>query len=162
VVVISDSVALIGLSSIGALDLLRQLYGTVIIPTAVYQEIVIAGAGKPGSQAIATANWIQQRAVRRKRFADRLQKLVGLGQGESEAIALAQEIKADLILLDDAKARRYALQQQLSFTGLVGVLLAAKQLGLFPFVRPYLNALIAAGIFIDPTLYRHALNLAGE
>jgi hypothetical protein len=58
-IVISDSVALIGLSAIGALDLLNRLYGTVIVPDAVYQEVVVQGAGKPGAQAVAAASWIQ-------------------------------------------------------------------------------------------------------
>ena len=87
---------------------------------------------------------------------------IGLDEGESEAIILAGEINADLILLDDFKARRYARQQQLSITGMVGIVLAAKQKGLINLVRPQLDALIAVGVFIDSTLYNQACHIAGE
>ncbi len=161
-IVISDSVALIGLSAIGALDLLNRLYGTVIVPDAVYQEVVVQGAGKPGAQVVAGASWIQVMTVRNKSDVDQLVSVIRLDRGESEAIVLAQEIEADLILLDDDKARRYARQQQLSITGTVGVLLVAKQQGLIPLVRPLLDALIAAGIYVDSHLYQRARQLAGE
>jgi hypothetical protein len=161
-IVISDSVALIGLSAIGALDLLNRLYGTVIVPDAVYQEVVVQGAGKPGAQAVAAASWIQVMTVRNKPDVNQLMNVIKLDRGESEAIVLAQEIGADLILLDEDRARRYARQQQLSITGTAGVLLAAKQQGLIPLVRPLLDALIAAGIFIGSALYNRTCQLAGE
>jgi len=129
VIVISDSSALIGLSAIGALDLLHQIYGTVVVPEAVYREVVVDGAGKPGAKDVADATWIDVRTVKNPPSVTRLMNFIGLDHGESEAIVLAQEIGADLILLDDSKARRYALQQRLSITGMVGVLLAAKQKG---------------------------------
>lgn len=161
-IVVSDSAALIGLAAIGALDWLRQLYGTVIIPEAVYQGVVISGAGKPGAQAVAASGWIQCQAVKNKIAVSHLMNIVGLDEGESEAIVLAAEIKADLILLDDAKARHYAQQQQFSITGMVGIVLAAKQKGLIHLARPQLDALIIAGVFIDSSLYQLALQLAGE
>jgi len=162
VIVISDSAALIGLAAIGALDWLRQLYGTVIVPEAVYREVVISGAGKPGAQTVAASAWIQRQAVKNRTAVGYLINTIGLDDGESEAIVLAGEINADLILLDDFKARRYARQQQFSITGMVGIVLAAKQKGIINLVRPQLDALIAAGIFIDSSLYNQACHIAGE
>lgn len=153
---------MIGLTAIGALDWLRQLYETVIIPEAVYQEVVISGAGKPGAQAVATSAWIQRQAIKNRTAVGYLMNTIGLGEGESEAMVLAGEINADLILLDDFKARRYALQQQFSITGMVGIVLAANQTGIINLVRPQLDALIAAGVFIDSSLYNQACQIAGE
>lgn len=161
-IVVSDSTALIGLSAIGGLDWLRQIYTSVFIPQAVYQKVVIEGVGKVGSQDVANASWIQTQAIHN--FDDKtfLMNVIGLDEGESEAIVLAQEIGADLLLLDDSAARKYARQQQLKITGMVGVLLAAKQTGIIPLVRPQLDALLAVGIFIDAKLYQQACQSVGE
>lgn len=161
-IVISDSVALIGLSAIGALDWLRQLYGIVIVPEAVFREVVIDGAGRAGANEVAAAGWIQRQSVQNQNAVPRLMNVIGLGEGESEAIILAQETGADLLLLDDSKARRFARQQHLTITGMVGIILAAKRSGLIQLVRPQLNALISAGIFIDSALYQQACQQAGE
>jgi hypothetical protein len=162
VIVVSDSTALIGLAAIGGLDWLRQIYTDVIIPQAVYREVVIDGAGKAGSQDVASAAWIQMQTIQNLNDKAFLMSVIGLDEGESEAIVLAQEIGADLLLLDDAAARKYARQQKLKITGMVGVILAAKQSGIIPLVRPQLDALIAVGIFIDAKLYQQACQSVGE
>lgn len=98
-IVVSDSTALIGLSAIGGLDWLRQIYTEVVIPQAVYREVVIDGAGKAGSQDVANAAWIQTQAIQNLNDKTFLMNVIGLDEGESEAIVLAQEIGADLVLL---------------------------------------------------------------
>ena len=161
-IVVSDSTALIGRSAIGGLDWLRQIYTSVVIPQAVYREVVIDGAGKAGSQDVANASWIQTQAIQNLNDKTFLMSVVGLDEGESEALVLAQESGADLLLLDDAAARKYARQHQLKFTGMVGVVLAAKQTGIITLARPQLDALIAVGIFIDAKLYQQACQSVGE
>lgn len=158
--VVSDATPLISLTAIGALDLLAQLFGTILIPQTVYHEVVIAGAGKPGAQAVANAAWIQTRVVRDRRAVKALMNNGGLDQGESEALVLAQELQATLLLLDDLAARQLA--QQMPITGTLGVLLLAKRQGLIPLVRPYLDALLAAGSYLDQPLYQLVIQLAGE
>ena len=85
-----------------------------------------------------------------------------LGAGEREALALAIEIRAERILLDDLPARGIARKLNLSVTGTAGVLLTAKRHALIPRVRPYLDALLKEFFFIGPELYDELVRLAGE
>ena len=161
-IVVSDSTALIGLSAIGGLEWLRELYAIVIIPQAVYREVVIDGSGKAGSKEVASADWIQTRTIQNHNDKIYLMNVIGLDEGESEAIVLAGEIGADLLLLDDSDARKYARELQLTITGMVGVILAAKQIGIIASVRSQLDALISVGIFIDANLYREVCQRVSE
>jgi len=85
-----------------------------------------------------------------------------LGDGEREALALALEIQADRILLDDRIARRAADELGLVVTGTVGVLLAAKRHGSIHRVRPLVDLLVQKWFFVGPELYAEILRLAGE
>ena len=85
-----------------------------------------------------------------------------LGDGEREALALAVEIRAERILLDDRPARRVALELNLLVTGTAGVLLAAKRHALIPRIRPHLDALMEKSFFIRSDLYDELLRVAGE
>jgi hypothetical protein len=160
--VVSNSTPLISLAAIGALDLLEQFYVTIVVPQAVHHEVVVAGAGKTGAQAVANAAWIQVQTVKNTQAVGVLMSVNKLDRGESEAIVLMQEINGSLILLDDQDARRVAQQSNLPMIGTVGVLLLAKQRGLITLVRPQLDALIAADVFLDSSLYNLACQLAGE
>jgi uncharacterized protein len=93
--VIADSTCLIGLSKIGKLDILRQLFGNILIPPTVFQEVVVLGRGRPGSAEVDSAEWIQTCGVT-DQFAVSTLRL-RLGAGESEAIVLASEQAADFI-----------------------------------------------------------------
>jgi len=160
--VVSDSSPLILLSAIGELNLLQSLYSIINVPDAVYEEITAAGAGLPGAQEISDAGWIHRHKVRNKRAVTKLMKATGLDRGESEAIILAQELGASLLIVDDGTARRYAKKKGMPITGAIGVLLAAKNNGLIQAVKPLLGELIAAGIWLDAETYQNALKIAGE
>lgn len=86
----------------------------------------------------------------------------GLDRGESEAIALALEIRAGLLLVDELAARKLARQHGLAITGVVGVLIDAKDAGLVVAIKPLLAKLVAAGFYCGPRLIAQALELAGE
>ena len=160
-IVVSDSSPLIALADVGQLRLLRELFSTVLIPEAVYQEIVLAGAGRTSAEAIQTTAWIEQRGVTNKRLADVLK--LELDAGEAEAIALALESGATLMLLDERRGRQRAVRLGLRVTGVLGVLVEAKHQRLLPAVRPVLDALRhQAGFWIGDDLYRRVLDLAGE
>lgn len=158
--VVADSTPLISLSAIGALNLLQSLYGEIIIPEAVHREVTVAGM--PGAVEISRALWIKRQSVTDRVAVEGLLRKARLDDGESEAIVLAIEIKATLLLLDDREARKYAKRQRLPVSGTLGVLLAAKAHGLISSVRPALDNLLATGFYLAPREYRNALRKAGE
>ena len=85
-----------------------------------------------------------------------------LGRGESEAIALAKEVKADLVILDDEKARKAAISEGLRITGLLAFLVQAKEKDIIKRVKPLMDNLRQRGFFISEDLYQDAIGKAGE
>jgi predicted nucleic acid-binding protein len=165
-IVVSDTSPIINLAMIGHLDLLHQLYTdivmpNIVMPSAVYQEIVVGGVGMPGAAEVQTQPWFHQRSVADTAFVALLRG--DLDEGEAEAVALAHEIKADLLLIDEQAGRRHAARLGLKFIGLLGVLLAAKDAGILPAVKGPLDDLVAkAGFSVRPSLYAAVLKAAGE
>jgi predicted nucleic acid-binding protein len=160
-VVISDTSPLINLAIIGHLHLVPSLFGKVIMPDSVYQEIVVTGSGLPGSEEIRMADWVDVRSCKDLLFVNRLME--ELDPGESEAIVLAVEIHANIILMDEDLGRKIALRYQLQPLGVLGILLKSKSAGMIPLVRPLMDALIhQAHFFIHPKLYQDVLDLSGE
>ena len=93
--VVADSTPLISLSSIGRLDLLKSLYGRILIPPAVHREVVNQGQGRWGAAEVTAAEWIETRLVTQT---ERLEAFPpNLGMGEREAIILGQEVAADIV-----------------------------------------------------------------
>jgi predicted nucleic acid-binding protein len=160
VILVLDSSARITLARIGRLDLLRQLVGGVHIPEAVYEEVVQAGQGRQGSGEVARAEWISRHQVQDQGAVVRLR--VRVGKGEAEAIVLARELQADVLILDDATARRVAEAGGRTVVGLLGLLLHAKLHGLVGAVKPIFDDMVAAGFFLDDSLFRSILTRAGE
>ena len=104
--VVCNAGPLIHLARAAHFDLLRVLFGRVLIPPAVYQEVAVRGKGQDGSREVARAGWIHQRQPRR---ADLIAALgTFLGRGEAEAIALAAERPNTLLLMDESHGRRVA------------------------------------------------------
>ena len=85
-----------------------------------------------------------------------------LGDSEREAMALAVDIQAERILLDDRAARRVAQELQLLVTGTAGILLVAKRHALLPRICPALDALLRTSFLLSPQLYDELLQAAGE
>lgn len=109
-IVVADSSCLIALARSGQLDVLRDLFSQIIIPAAVYDEVVIQGAGRPGSNEVAQAEWIITRQVQDHLAVQALR--LTLGRGESEAMVLAAETAARFLILDDwhgVTGRRHAV-----------------------------------------------------
>lgn len=156
--VVSNAGPLIALSRIERLDLIETLFGEVIVPRAVYGEVT-RNPDLPGTRALEQAVWLSvqevtdQVAVQRLRF--------WLDAGESEAIVLAQELGATL-LMDERRGRAIATTLGLQVTGTVGILLTAKRRGYVSAVSPLLDALLASAIRLSPQLYEEARRLAGE
>lgn len=158
--VVCDASTLIALARIGQLDILRQAGTQVGIPMAVYEEVVVKGASKPGADEIRQASWVETRDVADRDVVAQFRTV--LGAGESEVIALAKESDADLIILDDQDARETAIAEGLNVVGLLAFLVLAKEEGIIPQVRPLLDALRHQGFFISDDLYHNILRRADE
>ena len=160
-IVISDTSPIINLAIVGELELLRQLYDKVIIPQAVYNEIVVEGVGQTGAEEVETLEWIEVKAVADRPMVTALE--ADLDVGEAESIVLALELEADLLLLDERKGRIVAARLGINHIGLLGVLIKAKQEKLIPAVKPVIDKLMEqAGFWIGEELYSYVLQVAGE
>lgn len=157
--VVVNTTPIIALALIGQLDLLQHLYGEVVIPPAVQAEVLAGGPGSIGVAELQEANWIQTVSMQDPRRADLLSDL---DRGEAEVIALAQELNAELVIIDERLARRHAKRLGLTLTGTLGVLLKAKERGFVPAVGPLIDQLRQGDIWLDDALVAEALRLAGE
>ena len=108
-IVVSNSSPLIALARIGRLNLLASFCKRILIPAEVQYEVTVAGRGLPGAEEVRKAPWIE--VVPQKSPADPslTQACQSLGAGERGAILLAKSLEADLVLLDDRKARRVGM-----------------------------------------------------
>ena len=160
-IVVSDAGPLIYLGGVGRLALLRDLFGRVVVPQQVWDEVVGAGAERPGSaEAAAAASWIDIRTPPPSPLTERLSEV--LGTGEAAAIGLCLELRAELLLCDDLGARRLAAAQGIRVVGTLGLLVRGKRAGLLDAVRPILEAMVAIGLRVSPDLVEEILVLAGE
>ena len=159
--VVSNTSPLINLAMIGELDLLRKLYEVVYIPQAVFDEIVIKGEGQIGAEDIKNSEWIKVLPVQNRLLVKSL--FLQLDIGESEAIVLAIEHSANLVLLDEKRGRNIASEFNLRPFGLLGVLVQAKKLGLILEIKPLIDKLrYVAGFWRDNKLYQAVLNSVNE
>ena len=155
-IVVADSSPLIALARIGRLELLRSVLGSVLLPAAVWTELVQMGIGRPGAAAVMTADWIGRREIVDVGLATLLRR--DLGAGESEAIVLAREVGADLLLMDERMGRAAATRLGLRVTGLVGVLIEARARGLLPDAATVIDDLHReAGFWLSEELRRLVL-----
>ena len=158
-VVIVNTTPIIALALIEQLDLLPRLYGLVVIPPAVQTEVLQGGAQGIGVTEIQNANWIRVIALTDPRRAD---SLPDLDRGEAQVIALAQELRADLVVIDERLERKYARRLKLKLTGTLGVLLRAKQVGFVQAIKPLVEQLVQGGIRLGEDVIAEALQLAKE
>jgi hypothetical protein len=156
-VLVSNSTPLIAFARIGELDLLRRTIGHVVIPIAVRDEI-IGATNRAGADEVQRAAWIEVRTP--ARVGGDLTAL--LDQGEAQTIALAEELGATEVLLDERAARALASARGLKVIGSAGLLVRAKERGLIDAVRPYLERMRAEGVRFSDRFVRALLNEIGE
>ncbi len=159
--IVSNTSPISNLAAIGQLSLLQQVYSQVTIPQAVANEIAKVAKIYTQAAAVPTLSWITVQVVS---DTTRVQQLrTNLDAGESEAIALALEIDAELLLIDEQLGRKIAINEGLNITGLLGVLLEPKSKGLISTIKPIMDDLIVQAKFrISSQLYAEVLLLAGE
>lgn len=160
-IVVSDTSPINNLAAINQLEILHQLYGTVIIPEAVYNELTEPDFPVAGATEVQTFDWIEVRSVNNRAVVNALESELDIG--EAEAIALAVEISAEQLIIDERLGRVVADRFSLNYTGILGILIEAKTKALIPTVKPLLDALRnQAGFWIAEPLYNRVLQLAGE
>ena len=137
------------MSRIGALRLLREIFGTVVITNVIAEEF--------GEQI---PEWIKVREAENTNYRQLLEAT--LDSGEASAIALAIELDGVLLVVDDLKARKEAIRLGLKIIGTLGILYKGKVTGLIPFIKPYLDKLQQEGFRIAPKIVTELLNRAGE
>jgi predicted nucleic acid-binding protein len=160
--IVSDTGPIIGLAKIGKIILLKNIADEVIIPPMVYKELF----GKTGPES----NEIDQALntfimVKRDIAVEEATKieLAGLGEGEKQAIELASRLDNDVILLlDDRAGRQVAARLNIFTTGLIGLLLVAKEKGLVESVGTLIKELRNNGYWLSDDIMKTAIKLAGE
>jgi hypothetical protein len=156
--VVSNTTPLISLLKISQLDILKELYKEVTIPYAVYLEFE-AGINKDFYRDLSKFNWIIIDQIRDK---NALKYFLDLDAGESEAIVLATELNADLLIIDEKLGRFHAKHADLKVTGTMGVLIKAKNVGLIKALRPLLYELTEKNVWISEKLIEDILKKVGE
>ena len=161
-IVVADASVLIGLSAIRQLALLHERFPQgVLIPPAVRREVVDQGGSRPGAQEVEAADWISVQPLKLSAIKQLLS--ADLEEGEAEAIALAHELGADIILLDERDGRKAAGLLGFSALGTIGILIWARQNGRLSRLDVVLDALQEVGGFrISRSLYEQALQAVGE
>lgn len=157
-IVVSDTSAITNLIQVDLLHLLNLVYGKIIIPRTVYTELCEIESQQ---KTIDSVGWIEVVLATDSELIKKLE--FDLDTGESEAIALAIQCKADFLIIDELIGRRIASSFGIKVVGLVGTLLKAKENGFIPTVSPVLERLnVEAGFRISPELKNYVLRLANE
>lgn len=159
-IVIADTTPIITLMKLQRLDLLEKLFDTVIVPHAVYEELISNINYPDEKQMIVECPFLKRLKVSDRQSIKILREVVGLDAGESEAIALAEENHADLLIIDERKSRRVAKQMDLKIIGTIGILLQAFDCAILSKteILSYAENLKNSRIRISNTLFELILN----
>lgn len=155
--VVVNTTPLIALAEIGQLHLLKDLYGSIEIPNAVFEEIKSEPAYSEVREAL---DWICVVSVEKPDQEKMLRSR--LHAGEVEVILYAKDSQADLVILDDKLARKTAQYMDLTITGTLGVILKAKEKGFIKYVKPIMDKLIHNGLYVSSEVQRIVLKIADE
>lgn len=148
-IVITDSSCFILLEKIDALDILNKLFKVVLTTPEIANEY-----------GLPLPEWVVIQRVDDFELQQRFYQYVD--KGEASAIALACEIHPDFVILDDLEARQFAIKLGLPVKGSAGIILKAKQNGIIPAVKPYLNLMQQTNFRIAPSVIKTVLKEAGE
>jgi predicted nucleic acid-binding protein len=155
-IVVSDATPIISLLKIDQLHLLHGLFQEVFIPQAVYDELTLNPVFEKEAMQIKECSFITKVEVGEESSVNLFQRVTGLDRGESEAIIYTDSIGADLILMDEIKGRKIAVQVGLRVMGTLGILLEAYEQGLISKEEIFsgLDILKNSGRYISEALYK--------
>jgi predicted nucleic acid-binding protein len=159
-IIVADTTPISELAKVNYLNLLPKLFGRIAIPQGVYDELTTGQ--HPAALLMRELSWLDVVAVNNRLTVKELQQVGSLDLGESEAIALAEEMKADRLIIDEKAARRVAMARSLPLIGTMGVLLLGKRQGELENVKDVLDQMQQQGTRIKDHLYTQVLILAQE
>lgn len=160
-IVVSDSSPLIALAKIDQIEVLFKLYSEIRIPKAVYNEIT--NSGKKNDDFYYDLSWLIIGAINDAGLAQSIKEQHrGLHDGEIEAIVLANELGASLLLMDELAGRDVAEKYKIKTTGVLGILLSAKAENLIESYTTNLDKLISAGFYVSQKTRAYTIRLSGE
>ena len=152
-IVVSDTSPITALLTVGQTDILQALFGKVLIPPSVQRELLATHQSLPP--------WLGTAGVRDSAHVERLAGMLDFG--EAEAIVLAIEAHADVLLIDERRGRRLASAEGVHVIGLLGVILLAKRRGLIGSARDLLSLLRSeAGMYLAEDVLLRAVESVGE
>lgn len=129
-IVVSDTSAISALFLIQKLELLSKLYGQVIVPTVVMQELLLLETDfEHDLSSLKSADWLSVVAIQNEILFQKYRAV--LDEGESQALVLVKELSADLLLIDEMRGRAVAQAEGIAYTGVLGILLSAKAKGIY-------------------------------
>ena len=155
--IVCNATPIISLSSINKLDILKELFHSIIIPEAVYNEIK---AKESFGYKEVESDFIKVEQIKGRIYSELLFNQIDLG--ETETIILAKEIKADFVIIDDNMAYRIATNSGLNVTRTLSVLLRAKERGIIGEIKPILDEMILKGRWYSKRVYRDFLKRINE
>jgi len=159
--IISDTTPIISLIKINRLDLLKKLFDEVRIPEAVFRELTTNVLFSNEAEIVKSTDFLKVSPIQNKKSLEILQAASGLDDGESEAIILADELKSDVLIIDERKGRRVAKNLGLTITGTVGILIQAHDENMISSeeVKQCLEHLKNSNIRLSDSLIQQALDL---
>lgn len=158
--VVVNTTPLIALCHVGQLETLKKLYGEIVIPEAVYKELSVKTESICKKTVDKSLDWIRVDKIRNQ-MAKSMYK-TQLHDGEVEVMILSKEIAADVVIIDDANAKKHAKYLELPVTGTLGVLIKAKKEGYIDELKPILQQMVGNGIYISQNLIELCLKQVGE
>lgn len=159
-IVISDSTPIISLLKINKLELLEKLFGTVQIPKGVFAELTENPRFLNESKVVKESNFIQVVNEIDEDYVSLLRRSTGLDLGESEAIYLSDNGKADILLMDEVRGREVAVRMGIRIMGTIGILTVAYEDALLSKeeIKEAIDILRNTGRHISERLYDQLMN----
>ena len=156
-IIVADSSALVALAACDGLHWLDALYKDVRVPSAVFEECVVAG--KPEAEKLRA--YLSDKTLNID-LSDLVITANGLGAGELQAMALYKHLNAQHLLIDDRRAKKVASLNAIKAIGSLGLLLRAKEKGLITEIKPYATTIQQSNLYLSNAVMKEVLRLAGE
>ena len=137
------------------------MFEEVLIPEAVYRELTTNALFENEAKIVKTSSFLKTSSVQNRKSLQLLQAVSGLDDGESEAIILADELKSDVLIMDERKGRKVAEKLGIKITGTVGVLLQSYSENMISSdeIKTYLDQLKNSNIRLSESLIQKALEM---